>query len=94
MRSAARKPAPSPRERARTKLSYKEERELAALPHDIETLEREQEELTARMSRPEYYREGAERVREDRARAQEIESLLGEKFARWEALEQLRAELK
>jgi len=94
VRSAARKPAPSPRERARTKLSYKEERELAALPHDIETLEREQEELTARMSRPEYYREGAERVREDRARAQEIESLLGEKFARWEALEQLRAELK
>jgi ATP-binding cassette subfamily F protein uup len=94
MRTAARRPAALPRERARTKLSYKEERELAALPQDIEALEREQAELTARMSRPEYYREGAERVREDRARAQEIESLLGEKFARWERLEQLRAELK
>jgi ATP-binding cassette subfamily F protein uup len=93
-RTPARKPAALPRERARTKLSYKEERELAALPQDIEALEREQAELTARMSRPEYYREGAERVREDGARVQAIESLLAEKFARWEALEQLRAELK
>jgi ATP-binding cassette subfamily F protein uup len=94
VRSPVSKPATAPRERARTKLSYKEERELAALPQDIEMLEREQAELTARMSRPEYYREGAERVRGDRTRAQEIESLLGEKFARWEALERLRAELK
>ncbi|MFZ0007040.1 MAG: ATP-binding cassette domain-containing protein, partial [Steroidobacteraceae bacterium] len=49
--------------RTRTRLSYKEERELAALPEEIESLEREQTELTARMSEPDYYRLGGERLR-------------------------------
>jgi ABC transport system ATP-binding/permease protein len=75
----------------RTRLSYKEERELAALPEEIESLEREQTELTARMSEPDYHRLGRERLRGDRKRLAELEELLLEKFARWESLEEQHA---
>jgi ABC transport system ATP-binding/permease protein len=71
------------------KLSYKEQRELAALPGEIEALEQEQTELTTRMGSSDYHRLEPERLREDRRRLQELESLLGVKFARWETLEQL-----
>ena len=77
--------------KTRTRLSYKEERELAALPEEIESLEREQTELTARMSEPDYHRLGGERLRGDRKRLAELEELLLEKFARWESLEEQRA---
>ena len=79
------------RPKTRTKLSYKDERELAALPQAIEALEREQAEVTARMSLPDYHKGGAERLRNDRQRVQEIEALLQEKFTRWEKLEGGRA---
>ena len=72
-------------------MSYKDERELAALPQAIEALEREQAEVTARMSLPDYHKGGPERLRNDRQRVQEIEALLQEKFTRWEKLEGGRA---
>src|SRR5436853_532885 len=85
-RSAGETPA-----KTRTRLSYKEERELAALPEEIESLEREQTELTARMSEPDYHRLEGARLRGDRKRLAELEELLLEKFARWESLEEQRA---
>jgi ATP-binding cassette subfamily F protein uup len=78
--------------KTRARLSYKEERELAALPEEIESLEREQTDLTARMSEPDYHRQGAERLRGDRKRLAELEELLLHKFARWESLEEQRAD--
>src|SRR5262249_3930731 len=93
-----RAPAP-PREgarapqRTRTQLSYKEERELGSLPDEIEALEREQAQLTARMSDPGYHRQGVEQIRDDRRRLDEIEAVLEAKFARWAALEELRDSL-
>jgi ABC transport system ATP-binding/permease protein len=83
--------APTPRTKARTKLSYKEERELTSLPQEILALEQEQHELTARLSSAEHHRKGADLVRQDVQRARDIEQLLEAKFARWEELEQLRA---
>ncbi|HKE95927.1 MAG TPA: ATP-binding cassette domain-containing protein [Povalibacter sp.] len=80
------KPA-NPPSAAPTKLSYKEVRELEQLPREIEALEQEQQELTARMSSADYHRQGAEQMRTDRRRVEEIESLLASKFDRWEALE-------
>jgi ATP-binding cassette subfamily F protein uup len=77
--------------KTRTRLSYKEERELAALPEEIESLEREQTELTVRMSEPDYHRLGGERARDDRKRLAELEARLLERFARWESLEEQRA---
>ena len=83
--------APVPRPKPRTKLSYKEERELCSLPEEIQALERERHELTARLSTAEHHRKGGELVRSDIQRARDIEQLLEAKFARWEELEQLRA---
>jgi ATP-binding cassette subfamily F protein uup len=77
--------------KSRSRLSYKEERELAFLPQEIESLEREQTELTGHMSAPGYHRLGGERLREDRKRLTELEELLLQKFARWELLEEQRA---
>src|SRR5262249_37948346 len=74
----------------RTKLSYNEVRELASLPDEIESLEREQSELTTRMGEADYHRRGVPAVREDRRRLEEIEQLLAAKYARWEDLETRR----
>jgi ATP-binding cassette subfamily F protein uup len=74
--------------KTRVRLSYKEQRELAALPEEIETLEREQAQLSERMSAPDYHRLGGEQMRSDRKRLEELEALLLDKFARWERLEQ------
>jgi ATP-binding cassette subfamily F protein uup len=69
------------------RLSYKDQRELATLPDEIEALELEQTEITARMAEPDYHRLGAEQLRADRKRLETLETLLMEKFARWESLE-------
>jgi ATP-binding cassette subfamily F protein uup len=80
----------APRERgvkARTKLSYKETRELEALPREIEVLEAEQKALAAKMAGADYYRQPHDTLRGDQARTAEIERLLLEKLERWEELE-------
>jgi ATP-binding cassette subfamily F protein uup len=77
---------------SRRKMSYKEVRELAALPEQITALESEQRELTARMCQPDYFRAGAERMRLDRARAAAIESQLSARLERWEQLERLQGD--
>ena len=71
------RPAPKEgpaRERTRVKLSYKEARELEALPGEIEALEAEQQALHARMHEPEYYRQPPDALRGDQQRGAEIEA--------------------
>ena len=70
------------------KLTFKEQRELESLPSEIEALEREQHELTARMASADYHRQGHEKIKADRQRAEEIERLLERAFERWGALEE------
>ena len=81
--------APKPR----TRLGYKEQRELTLLPAEIEALEQEQAAITTRMSTPDYHQQGAPQIRADRKRLEEIEALLLAKFERWEALEAERGRL-
>jgi ATP-binding cassette subfamily F protein uup len=73
------------------KLGFKEQRELDALPGQIEALEQEQAALHARMSQADYHRSGAQSMRDDRARAAELELQLEQKLSRWIALDALRA---
>jgi ATP-binding cassette subfamily F protein uup len=73
----------------RRKLSFKETRELAALPEQLAALEAEQAALAARMCEPDYHKGGAEQLRIDRARASEIERRIATSLARWEELEAL-----
>ncbi len=88
-------PPPTPPTSAtRVKLSFKEQRELESLPAELEALEREQHEITARMCAPDYHRQGPDALKRDRERAAEIEHLLAEKFERWAALEDRAAAAK
>jgi ATP-binding cassette subfamily F protein uup len=82
---------PGPVSAVGRKLSFKETRELGALPAQISALESEQRELTAQMCHADYFRAGAERMRTDRARAAEIEAQLSSCLERWEYLEGLLA---
>src|SRR5262245_54053182 len=75
--------------KAKVKLSYKETRELAALPGEIEALEAEAKALMERMSAADYYRQPPDVLRGDKARGEEIERLLNEKIERWTALESI-----
>jgi ATP-binding cassette subfamily F protein uup len=93
---AAAAPTPPAQPKPRTRLGYKEQRELASLPGEIEALEEEQAALTARMSAQDYYQQGqqgAAQIRADGKRLEEIEALLLAKFERWEALEAERSRL-
>lgn len=85
-RSAVAAPAPAPRP-GRSKLSYKEGRELAELPAAIEQLEAEQAVLAAAMADADYHRRGADQRKADRQRLAELPTLIDAKLARWEELE-------
>ena len=84
--AAAAPPPPATRGR----LGFKDQRELEALPREIEALESEQQALLARMSGAEYHQSAAQVMRADSERAAAIETEMSLKFARWEALEELR----
>ena len=83
--------SPVTREKLKAKLSFKEQRELDALPAEIEALEQEQLAITARMSSADYHKQGAEAIKADRLRADDIEKQLAKKFERWEVLDQKSA---
>ena len=71
----------------KTKLTYKETRELEALPKEIEALEAEQKALVERMHAPDYYKQPADTLKADQKRLEEIDALLEAKLERWTALE-------
>ena len=84
--------AEAPARAQRVKRSYKEQRELEALPGRIEALEAEQAALAARLSDPATYQAQAGGTDTDtlkalQARADAIETELLECLERWEALE-------
>ncbi len=80
-------PPPAPRRSERVKLTFNEQRELAALPAELESLENEQAALLARMSAADYHQASAQQMASDAGRAAELERLLEEKLARWTALQ-------
>jgi ATP-binding cassette subfamily F protein uup len=83
-RTVAAAPAPG---RTRTKLSYKDQRALDALPAEIDALEREQRGLAERMAGPDYGRTEPAQIAADGRRIAEIEELLMAKLERWDELE-------
>jgi ABC transport system ATP-binding/permease protein len=72
---------------AQARLSYKERRDLEALPARIESLEKEQNALQASMAAGDYHRRGRAQIQQDRARLEQIEIELARSFARWSELE-------
>ena len=83
--------APSADSAPKKKLSYKEQRELDALPQRIEVLESEHTELQARIASPEFYKEGAEAIATAMARVGSLEQELLQAYERWDDLEARRS---
>jgi len=77
---------PKPGGKAR-KLSYKEQRELEALPQRIEMLEQEQAGLQRQTADPGFYQRPAAEVAAGLARLETIAAELEDCYARWEELE-------
>lgn len=69
------------------KLSYKEQRELAALPDEIAALETEQTQLEEKLADGTWFASDAKAATEATHRLAEIEMLLMEKLERWTALD-------
>ncbi|HTP64194.1 MAG TPA: ATP-binding cassette domain-containing protein [Geobacteraceae bacterium] len=89
-------PVVPPREKTRQraerprKLTFKEERELEALPERIGELEGEQEQIHLTLADPAFYRDAGAEVAKLNARLAAIEKELSEAYLRWEELEAFR----
>jgi ABC transport system ATP-binding/permease protein len=75
-------------DRAPKKLSYKEQRELEALPERIAALEAEQDRLRREAESPQFYKESAEHITSVLARLEAIGPELESTIARWIELEE------
>ena len=69
------------------KLSFKDQRELGALPAAIEALESEQRTLAGRIASPDFYKDGADTIRRSLARVDEQQRELAAVYARWGELD-------
>ncbi len=69
------------------KLSYKDQRELDALPERIEALDSELAAVQQLLADPELYRESPDKIGELNTRMQQLEQALADAYQRWEALE-------
>ena len=83
-------PAKPAAAKAAPKLSYKDQRELAQLPAEIERLEAEQQRLHVHLGDATLYQD-PEAVRDVRAALAAAEAALARAYERWERLEQARA---
>ncbi|WP_434278372.1 ATP-binding cassette domain-containing protein [Acinetobacter sp. CE-15] len=73
----------------KVKLSYKDQRALEQLPAEIEALEKEQAELTAKLADGSWFVTDADAATKASQRLGEIDELLLEKVERWDALEEM-----
>jgi ATP-binding cassette subfamily F protein uup len=73
--------------KSRTKLSYKEQRELESLPALITALEAEQKAIGERLASSTLYTEEPQRVGELQDRYAQIDDELLQALERWEALD-------
>jgi len=71
------------------KLSYKELRELEALPGRIEALEREQAELHSRLGQPDFYRQAGAKITATMERIAAVKVELDACYERWQTLESI-----
>jgi ABC transport system ATP-binding/permease protein len=81
------KPQTRPRPPA-LKMTFKEERELEALPEKIKSLEEDKKYIYRSLADPAFYRGDGSDVKSANSRLQVIESELTEAYLRWEFLEE------
>jgi ATP-binding cassette subfamily F protein uup len=84
-------PARPPQQRAR-RLTYKEQRELEALPERIVAMEAELSHWHETMADPDLYRQDPAEIVKAKARLQSLEKDVAQAYERWEELECLRVQ--
>ena len=89
-KTATREPAARPAREAPRKLSFKDQRELEALPERIQSLEAEQQQLHAAMADPAFYQQPGDEIARAKARLEALDAELEQVYERWETLESLR----
>jgi ATP-binding cassette subfamily F protein uup len=86
---AAAMPANAKRADKPRKLTYKEQREMEALPGKIEALESEQTELHARMGNADFYRQSSDKITATMERIEAVKGELEACYERWQTLESI-----
>jgi ATP-binding cassette subfamily F protein uup len=71
------------------KLTFKERKELEALPQQIEKYDAEIAELHREMAEPQFYQQAGALIAAEQARLKQLEEQLAAAYQRWEELEQL-----
>jgi ATP-binding cassette subfamily F protein uup len=90
-RAAVNEPAaPAPQAKSTRKLTNKEQRELDALPAQIDALEAEQAELGAKLADPIFYQRERSAAAQVKARLDDLDRQHATALARWEELEAVR----
>jgi ATP-binding cassette subfamily F protein uup len=72
----------------KTKLGYKEKRELETLPAHIESLEKQQAELEEEVSQPEFYQQDQTKINKALALLETVSKQLETAYERWGELEE------
>ena len=85
------KSAPERPKKKSEKLSYKDQRELDALPQRIEALETQLDELQTQLSDPDLYRTQGDRVAAIQQQMSGVQEELDQAYERWETLESMQA---
>jgi ATP-binding cassette subfamily F protein uup len=85
-------PKPRPRTEKARKLTFKEGKELEALPTRIAELEAEEVELHAKLADPDFYKSAGNAVTTVNERLAALAIELEKVYARWEELETIKAE--
>ena len=74
---------------SKRRLTWKEQKELEALPGEIEALEQQRDELHAAMADPSFFKQDGHEIAAATARLESIDAELNAKMERWEQLESL-----
>ncbi|MDP3124774.1 MAG: ATP-binding cassette domain-containing protein [Thiobacillus sp.] len=90
-KAEASKPVASAKPATKSRLNYKDARELEALPALIQQLEVEQMDIAGRLADPALYQTDAKGAAKLQARSEAIDAELLDALARWEALEAKQA---
>ena len=73
------------------KLSWREARELEALPEKLEAMEKEQASIINAMSAFDYHSKSVEDIKADKLRLEELEKSIADGWTRWEALSEKKS---
>ncbi len=84
-------PSPNKGEGAKSKLSFKEQRELEDIPKRIEALEREQSDIAAHLADGTIFRSDVKQAKQLKTRGEEIDAEVSAAMMRWEELEKRKS---